>query len=306
MDSPTKRRALAPLDANASSPSAAFSLKPQPSAPARSPLKASLGLFSTSTNASLKRPLHDVVARGDDNENVAAKKLCQEPAPRPARRSLPSSPRRESSIEVRGRTVVLTEAGTAENQQTTMTTQQHSQEVRTRSASPAVSSVFDASIASGVNDDTAMTDPELAQQAVAALGPRRPAPMTREQAREKAQILRLRLGLANYKLRTGQVDVPLERLQRRPVPAPKVEPPARQGSVDSDATVEAEVGERDVEVEAGAEAKQAETTPAEPTPTMQDTNVDAKEGETPVAGASLGGAATGLLSLARTALPLSN
>lgn len=34
---------------------------------------------------------------------------------------------------------------------------------------------------------------------------------------QKAQILRLRLGLANYKVRTGQMDVPLERLQMRPV-----------------------------------------------------------------------------------------
>ena len=31
---------------------------------------------------------------------------------------------------------------------------------------------------------------------------------------QKAEILRLRLGLASYKVRTGQTDVPLERLQR--------------------------------------------------------------------------------------------
>ena len=30
---------------------------------------------------------------------------------------------------------------------------------------------------------------------------------------QKAQILRLRLGLANYKLRTGQTDVPLAELK---------------------------------------------------------------------------------------------
>lgn len=35
---------------------------------------------------------------------------------------------------------------------------------------------------------------------------------------QKAEILRLRLGLANYKLRTGQTDVPLEQLQVRPLP----------------------------------------------------------------------------------------
>lgn len=35
---------------------------------------------------------------------------------------------------------------------------------------------------------------------------------------QKAEILRLRLGLANYKVRTGQTDVPLELLQMRPLP----------------------------------------------------------------------------------------
>ena len=40
-------------------------------------------------------------------------------------------------------------------------------------------------------------------------------PLTREQARRRAEVLRLRLGLAGYKVRTGQQDVPLERLQVR-------------------------------------------------------------------------------------------
>lgn len=39
--------------------------------------------------------------------------------------------------------------------------------------------------------------------------------LTRSQS---AEILRLRLGLANYKVRTGQTDVPLERLEVRPIP----------------------------------------------------------------------------------------
>ncbi|KAL2123959.1 hypothetical protein VTJ04DRAFT_324 [Mycothermus thermophilus] len=37
--------------------------------------------------------------------------------------------------------------------------------------------------------------------------------LTREQAREKAEILRLRLGLASYKVRTGQTDMPLDHLE---------------------------------------------------------------------------------------------
>ena len=38
---------------------------------------------------------------------------------------------------------------------------------------------------------------------------------------QKAEILKLRLGLANYKLRTGQADVPLDQLQMRPMPGAK-------------------------------------------------------------------------------------
>jgi hypothetical protein len=36
---------------------------------------------------------------------------------------------------------------------------------------------------------------------------------------QKAEILRLRLGLASYKFRTGQTTIPLADLQRRPIPA---------------------------------------------------------------------------------------
>ena len=35
---------------------------------------------------------------------------------------------------------------------------------------------------------------------------------------QKAEILRLRLGLASYKLKTGQTDLPLDQLQMRPLP----------------------------------------------------------------------------------------
>lgn len=38
---------------------------------------------------------------------------------------------------------------------------------------------------------------------------------------QKAEILRLRLGLASYKLRTGQTAVPLADLQPRPLPGPR-------------------------------------------------------------------------------------
>ncbi|KAK1835160.1 putative cyclin-dependent kinase [Podospora conica] len=96
-----------------------------------------------------------------------------------------------------------------------------------RSPSPADDSIFDNS-AADTSHATAITEPDAERYAaptipalpdLAGSVPRRPAPrLTRQQAREKAEILRLRLGLANYKVRTGQTDVPLERLQQRPIP----------------------------------------------------------------------------------------
>ncbi|KAI1395149.1 hypothetical protein F4819DRAFT_204862 [Hypoxylon fuscum] len=47
--------------------------------------------------------------------------------------------------------------------------------------------------------------------------PRRQPSMTREEARQKAEKLRLRLGLASYKVRTGQTDVPLDQLKVKPI-----------------------------------------------------------------------------------------
>ncbi|EMT64161.1 hypothetical protein FOC4_g10010649 [Fusarium odoratissimum] len=69
-----------------------------------------------------------------------------------------------------------------------------------RSASPDASSVFDTS----ANDNswaTAATEHDAAA-----------VPTTR------AETLRLRLSLANYKVRTGQTTVPLSELQQRPLP----------------------------------------------------------------------------------------
>lgn len=124
-----------------------------------------------------------------------------------------------------------------------------------RSPSPADDSIFDHS-AADTSQATAITEPDAERHAaqtipslpsLAGSVPRRPAPrLTRQQAREvsppppldpvpdpadnppqKAEILRLRLGLANYKVRTGQTDVPLERLQQRPIPGNSRAPPAR-------------------------------------------------------------------------------
>ncbi|KAM4057117.1 whi5 like domain-containing protein [Hirsutella rhossiliensis] len=88
-------------------------------------------------------------------------------------------------------------------------------EPRSRSHSPDTSSVFDTSVAdaSWATMTTTTTEPDLLDRA--APPARR---LTREQAREKVEILRLRLGLASYKLRTGQTTVPLADLQPRPLP----------------------------------------------------------------------------------------
>ncbi|PTB46244.1 uncharacterized protein TrAFT101_004290 [Trichoderma asperellum] len=90
----------------------------------------------------------------------------------------------------------------------------------TRSRSPSIetSSLFDTS-AGDASWATAPTEPDTATTAAdTLLTATRPRALTREQAREKAEILRLRLGLAGYKLRTGQTTIPLSKLQRKPLP----------------------------------------------------------------------------------------
>jgi hypothetical protein len=88
-----------------------------------------------------------------------------------------------------------------------------------RSASPDVSSVFDtsandASWATTTDDhDTAAAAPTTTEQTT----PQRTT-LTRQQIRQRAETLRLRLSLANYKVRTGQTTVPLSELQQRPMP----------------------------------------------------------------------------------------
>ncbi|KAG5661590.1 hypothetical protein KAF25_005712 [Fusarium avenaceum] len=88
-----------------------------------------------------------------------------------------------------------------------------------RSASPDVSSVFDtsandASWATTTSDhDTATAAPATTTQPI-----QQPTTLTRQQIRQRAETLRLRLSLANYKVRTGQITVPLSELQQRPLP----------------------------------------------------------------------------------------
>ncbi|KAI1465052.1 uncharacterized protein F4812DRAFT_439359 [Daldinia caldariorum] len=77
---------------------------------------------------------------------------------------------------------------------------------------------------SGINStqETAVTEPDTELTEPAGTAPatppapsRRRSTMTREEARQKAETLRLRLGLASYKVRTGQTDVSLEQLEAK-------------------------------------------------------------------------------------------
>ncbi|KAI0598582.1 hypothetical protein F4775DRAFT_554883 [Biscogniauxia sp. FL1348] len=180
--SPSKRRVLGPLDANTRSPAAV---------PRLTASKLEIPRASTPTRmAHMKRSL-------------SQEKTSQ--SPRSAKRP---------------RTLIVEDNAGPEKQSP-------GDRIRERSGSPAEagdsSSMFDNS-AIDTSQDTTITEPDaevLASPLLVAPPPppqgRRPA-MTREEARQKAEILRLRLGLASYKVRTGQTDVPLERLQLKPLP----------------------------------------------------------------------------------------
>ncbi|KND87969.1 hypothetical protein TOPH_07399 [Tolypocladium ophioglossoides CBS 100239] len=150
-----------------------------------------------------------------------------------------------------------------------------------RSHSPDSVSVFDTSAGDGdASWATAATEPDVVAAVV------RPArgSMTREQAREKAEILRLRLGLASYKLRTGQTAVPLADLQPRPLPpAPG---PCRTVRVQSPSSPPPEPHQLKPHDSAAA-AVPSRTPPR------------AGQGKGLTNSALRGGAASGLLSLAR-------
>lgn len=176
--SPTKRRVLGALDANAQSPATNRTSKLEQVKPS----------LSRDAIMNSKR----------SNENAG------EPSPK-RQRILPVSPPRQPAV--------LSAEGTPAKPD------------RDMSASPEPSSIFDTSVID-TSQVTCATEPDIAEDVVPS--PPRPSrrpTITREEARQKAEILRLRLGLAGYKLRTGQENVPLERLQvRRVLPRDKKGP----------------------------------------------------------------------------------
>ncbi|KAI1487784.1 hypothetical protein F5X96DRAFT_672328 [Biscogniauxia mediterranea] len=188
--SPSKRRVLAPLDANTRSPAAGPRLTaskleiPRASTPTKmAHLKRYLDQENTSQSPkSIKRPRTLI---GEDN----GKSMSTGVDSNAADKQSPEDMKRERSGSP-------TEAGDS-------------------------SSIFDNSVID-TSQDTTITEPDadpLAPPLVVAPPPPRQRPaMTREEARQKAEILRLRLGLASYKVLTGQTDVPLERLKLKPLP----------------------------------------------------------------------------------------
>ncbi|KAF3807671.1 hypothetical protein GCG54_00007404 [Colletotrichum gloeosporioides] len=203
------------------------------------------------------------------------------------------------------------------------------QQTPRRSASPATSSVFDSSAMDTSQNTTILTEPDQEQAArtTTTLPPPRPRRLlTREEARQvrrdcmgdkernadwrllqKARILRLKLGLANYKLQTGQEDVPLDRLQVKPLPGQEkralprvtVQPPSsRDGPPESEATIEAD----DRREEETQEEEVVVTKPEKATlPAVPEEASTAEDSASPVCG----GAVSSLLSLARASSSVS-
>ncbi|OAA80668.1 cyclin-dependent kinase [Akanthomyces lecanii RCEF 1005] len=212
--SPTKRRAaLAALDANAMTTSTPTTGK-------------HADLASTSSS-----PLKPLSAANRRTSGLLSSAPVLAP-PRAPSGSSPGAPsvgmKRSSGI------MVLQDAETAaediqqQQQQVPKKNKlEHAQEAppstqSSRTHSPDASSVFDAEGQEDATWVTTATD-DVGVMVPVVVAARPPPPrvvLTREQAREKIEILRLRLGLASYKLRTGQVSVPLADLQARPLPPP--------------------------------------------------------------------------------------
>lgn len=179
-------------------------------------------------------------------------------------------------------------------------------------ASPEASSVFDNS---AVDVTTATCTTELDAEVPPPSPPRLRRPtLTREEARQKAEILRLRLGLAGYKLRTGQENVPLERLQVRRIPD-SVAPRPPRSSADGEVRAERrESATSTTEADTDGHHRQRQAPPvthAHPSPAKAllprlppaalntPTRTRFDDDERLTSSAIRGGAAKGLLSLSR-------
>lgn len=125
---------------------------------------------------------------------------------------------------------------------------------------------------------------------------------------QRAEILRLRLGLASYKVRTGQISVPLADLQAKPIPrtfslaSPAVEVSSSPQQTQEPQSTQQTSTQEDDDVSVVPESSQesnsgpdGEETDAAAKDTPE--NKDSEEGI--VNSSAKGGAVSGLLSLSR-------
>ncbi|KAI2463945.1 hypothetical protein F4781DRAFT_414768 [Annulohypoxylon bovei var. microspora] len=199
--SPSKRRALEPIDSNTRNPATTSKLE------APKPIVLSDALSQLDCGA-MKRPL--------DPQEIAQHE--EYPLPQPAKRQRVSTSEDAQCI-------------IGDNQGTRMDSCDNDYDIgndnengndsyttHRRSESPDEgSSMFDNSVID-TSLDTTITEPDAEMGArTPPAPPHRQPSMSREEARQKAEKLRLRLGLASYKVRTGQTDVPLDQLKIKPL-----------------------------------------------------------------------------------------
>ncbi|KAF6822275.1 hypothetical protein CMUS01_11148 [Colletotrichum musicola] len=322
--SPTKRRALAPLDANVNAMSPGPKLHNKSAmlgSPRKSPMKSPSGL---------KRSLD--VAIFDEN-SVVAKKQCQEPvttapalvsvlklqpaaASAPAPTPAPAQTRRETIAKETPNDLPQQPKTDEQPESEVRDDDQQEKTPRNRSASPDTSSVFDNSAMDTSQNTTMLTEPDL-EQARTLPPPRPRRVLTREEQRQRVRILRLKLGLANYKLQTGQEDVPLDRLEMKPLPGREgqtralprvtVQPPSsRDGPPEKESEETTEPERRPSVAEAGDQEQEQLPADKAATPSAPEAESETESTiEDDTTTAACGGVASSLLSLARASSSVS-
>ncbi|OTB02271.1 hypothetical protein M426DRAFT_200464 [Hypoxylon sp. CI-4A] len=194
--SPTKRRALGPVDINSRSPSTLSKFQMS---------KSQFQPFTSDEEVdcrAAKRPL--------DLDLDPKLKFQHHSSPQPAKRQRVSVGEEDQPLLKR----VEHEEGRVRVSRISLRDDDSN---GVDSDSPDESSLLDNS-AMDTSQATVITEPDVEGAApTPPAPPRRQLSMSREEARRKAELLRLRLGLASYKVRTGQTDVPLDQLKMKPM-----------------------------------------------------------------------------------------
>ncbi|KUI59231.1 hypothetical protein VP1G_06441 [Cytospora mali] len=227
---PTKRRVLGALDVN-------VQMSPRSPKVLGSPLKKG---SSRETTAGLSRHATPSPRKAISKEASPKKRpLGEEASVHPIAKKLCSETTTKTEVDIPSVNVEVVEKHAMVQDADEVDPAASQPTGGRRSISPDASSLFDTSVMN-TSQDTTITEPDTdapnttTTTATAPVSipasvldtltslPLPPPPPrrvpTREEFRQKAEILRLRLSLATYKVRTGQADVPLEKLQVRPVP----------------------------------------------------------------------------------------